>query len=200
MKKKIIIIGYSGHAYVCIETALLNGFKIAGYCDLNKKPENPFDLDYLGKEQNINAKQKVFICIADNIVRESIYKKLPNLDFDIKIFHPNSIISNTTEIGFQTLVCAGAIINSKVIIGNGCIVNTGSIVEHDCKIGDFSHIAPGAVLLGNVQIGEGCFIGANSVIKQGVKIGSNVTIGAGSVVIKDISNYKKVVGNPSRII
>ena len=37
MKKKINIIGYSGHAYVCIETALLNNIITGGYCDLNKK-------------------------------------------------------------------------------------------------------------------------------------------------------------------
>ena len=179
---------------------VLNGIIIAGYCDLNKKNENPYELNYLGEEQNMYSEQEVFICIADNMIRKNIYKKLPNLDFNIKLIHPNSIISNTVNIGFQTLVCAGAIINPQVKIGNGCIINTGSIIEHECIIGDFSHIAPGAVLSGNVLIGKGSFIGANSVIKQGVKIGCNVTVGAGSVVINDILDNTKVVGNPSKTI
>ena len=200
MNNKINIIGYSGHSYVCIEIALLNNFIINGYCDLNKKSKNPYNLSYLGEEKNMNTKQDVFICIADNIIRNNIYKSLPSLDFNINLIHPNSIISNTVDIGFQTLICAGAIINSQVKIGNGCIINTGSIIEHECIIEDFSHIAPGAVLSGNVLIGKGSFIGANSVIKQGVKIGCNVTVGAGSVVINDILDNTKVVGNPSKTI
>ena len=200
MSNKINIIGYSGHSYVCIEIALLNNFIINGYCDLNKKSKNPYNLSYLGEEKNMNTKQDVFICIADNVIRNNIYKSLPSLDFNINLIHPNSIISNTVDIGFQTLICAGAIINSQVKIGNGCIINTGSIIEHECEIGDFSHIAPGAVLSGNVVIGKRSFIGANCIIKQGVKIGCNVTVGAGAVVIDDILNNTKVVGNPSRYI
>ena len=200
MRKEINIIGYSGHAFVCIEIALLNDIIFGGYCDLNKKNENPYELNYLGEEQNTYSEQEVFICIADNMIRKELYKKLPNLDFNINLVHPNSIISNTVDIGFQTLICAGAIINSQVKIGNGCIINTGSIIEHECIIEDFSHIAPGAVLSGNVVIGKGSFIGANSVIKQGVKIGCNVVVGAGSVVINDISDNAKVAGNPSKNI
>lgn len=200
MKTRINIIGYSGHAYVCIDIALLNDIIIGGYYDLIEKNENPYQLYYLGKEQNNNSEQLVFICIADNIIRKKIYKSLPKLDFNINLIHPNSNISNTVDIGLQTLVGAGAIINSQVKIGKGCIINTGSIIEHECKIGDFSHIAPGAVLSGNVRIGEGSFIGANSVIKQGVKIGCNVTVGAGTVVINDILDNKKVVGNPGKTI
>jgi sugar O-acyltransferase (sialic acid O-acetyltransferase NeuD family) len=198
MSKEINIIGYSGHAYVCIEIALLNNITVGGYCDLNKKNENPYELNFLGEEQNMDSDQEVFICIADNTIRKNIFKNLPNLDFNINLIHPKSIISNTVNIGFQTLICAGAIINSQVKIGNGCIINTGSIIEHECIIRDFTHIAPGAVLCGNVQIGKGSFIGANSVIKQGVKIGCNVNVGAGAVVINDILDNKTVVGNPSR--
>lgn len=200
MKNKINIIGYSGHAYICIETASLNDIIVKGYFDLNRKKENPYNLNYLGEEQNVSSHHKVFICIADNVIRERIFKGLSKLDFNINLIHPKSIISNTANIGFQTLICSGAIVNSQAKIGNGCIVNTGAIIEHESIIGDFSHIAPGAVLCGNVQIGKGSFIGSNSVIKQGVKIGHNVIVGAGSVVINDILDNKKVVGNPSKTI
>ena len=92
------------------------------------------------------------------------------------------------------------IINSQVIIGKGCIVNTGAIIDHECEIGDFSHIAPGATLSGNVKVGKSCFIGANSTVIQGVKIGNNVIIGAGAVVIKDVPDNITIVGNPAKII
>ncbi len=200
MKKKINIIGYSGHSYVCIEVALLNDILIGGYLDIDEKSQNPYNLDYLGQEKNTDNKQKVFICIADNNIREKIYTNYNNLDFNINLIHPKSIISRTADIGFQTLICAGVIINSQVKIGNGCIINTGSVVEHDCILGGFSHVAPGAVLCGNVEIGNGSFIGANSVIKQGVKIGHNVTVGAGAVVINDVLDNTIVAGNPSKTL
>lgn len=200
MVKEINIIGYSGHSYVCIETALLNDIAVVGYCDIVKKNKNPYKLIYLGKEKNMNSERKVFICIADNIIRKKIFNGLQKTNFNINLIHPNSIISKTVDFGFQTLVCAGAIVNSNVSIGNGCIINTGSVIEHECVLGNFSHIAPGAVLCGNVHIGEGSFIGANSVLKEGVKIGRNAIVGAGSVVINDVIDNAKVVGNPTKSI
>ena len=59
MGKKINIIGYSGHSYVCIEIALLNNF-IIGYCDLNKKNKNPYNLSYLGKK-NMNTSKGIYL-------------------------------------------------------------------------------------------------------------------------------------------
>ena len=135
MTKKINIIGYSGHSYVCIEVALLNDITIIGYCDLNHKNENPYGLTYLGQEKNMNSKHEVFICIADNIIRKKIYNNLTYLNFNINLIHPNSIISNTVDIGFQSLVCAGAIINSQValrIIHNArhCLNSSKTYLEY----------------------------------------------------------------------
>ena len=73
---KIDIIGYSGHSYVCIEVALLNNIKIESYYDKFEKSNNPFKLNYLGKESNLNSVNKTFICIADNKIRKDIYTSL----------------------------------------------------------------------------------------------------------------------------
>ena len=40
--KKLAIIGYSGHSYVCIEIAERMGYTVSGYYDLMAKKENPF--------------------------------------------------------------------------------------------------------------------------------------------------------------
>jgi len=202
INKKIVIIGYSGHLYGCVEVAIKQGFSIVGYHDVLEKVNNPYNLNYLGPEDNIDLNNKVFIAIGDNIIRKKIYEKLRsnNISLNTTLIHSNTIISKSSLIEKQTFISAGVILNPQVKIGVGCIINTGSIVEHDCSIGKFSHIAPGAVLAGNVSIGSGCMIGANAVIKQGVKVGNNVIIGAGAVVLKDINSNTIFVGNPAKQI
>ena len=200
--KRIIIIGYSGHSYVCIEVAIMQGFSIDGYHDILKNVNNPYNLKYLGHEDNIDLMKKPFITIGDNNIRRKIYEKfkINNIFLNTTLIHPSATISKSSLIEEQSLINAGVIINPQVKIGVGCIINTGAIIEHDCSIGKFSHIAPGSVLAGNVSIGSRCVIGANSVIKQGIKIGDNVTVGAGAVVLKDVNSNTIVVGNPAKQI
>jgi len=199
---KLIVIGYSGHSFGCIEVAINQNILVVGYHDSSEKTSNPYNLKYLGHEDNIDLDALSFITIGDNNIRKKIYKKLKlkDISLNITLIHPSTIISKSSLIEEQTFISAGVIINPQVKIGVGCIINTGAIVEHDCYIGKFSHIAPGAVLAGNVSIGSGCMIGANAVIKQGVKVGDNVIIGAGAVVLKDINSNTTFVGNPAKQI
>lgn len=48
---KLEIIGYSGHSYVCIETAICSSFEVIGYYDLEHKSHNPYKIKYLGSEK-----------------------------------------------------------------------------------------------------------------------------------------------------
>jgi sugar O-acyltransferase (sialic acid O-acetyltransferase NeuD family) len=206
MKKKVVLVGYSGHALVAAETLQMAGYEIIGYLEKEVVKKNLIDIPYLGFEQNIADLDKikgsmVFPAIGDNAIREKVILLLQKAGFKM----PSAVgskanISNSVSIGEGTLICQGALINPFAIIGNGVIINTGAIIEHECVINDFAHIAPGAVLAGNVKVGKGSFIGANAVIKQGVIIGDYVTIGAGSVVLKNIENNTTFAGNPAKLI
>jgi sugar O-acyltransferase (sialic acid O-acetyltransferase NeuD family) len=198
--KEVVIIGYSGHSFGCIEVAIKQGFLIVGYHDVLEKVCNPYNLEYFGHENTITLKNKAFIAIGDNNIRKKIYKKLHLKDISLNtiLVHPDSTISKTSLIEAQTFISAGVIINPQVKIGVGCIINTGAILEHECIVNDFTHIAPGAVLCGSVTVGSNSFIGANAVIKQGIKIGNNVIIGAGSVVTADILEPGTYVGSPAK--
>ena len=76
MVKKIVIIGYSGHSYGCIETALQQGFSIVGYHDRLEKDSNPYNLEYLGHEETIGSENKPFLAIGDNTIRRKVYENL----------------------------------------------------------------------------------------------------------------------------
>ena len=198
---KIAFIGYSGHAFVCIETAQFLNLDIIGYHDFSEVSKNPYKLPYLGVEAGFEKHEGLlFGSIGDNNSREKVYKKLTAIHNNIftTLQHPLAHVSKTATIGNNCLISAGAIINAQSQIDTGCIINTGAIIEHECTIKAFAHIAPGAVLSGHVLVGERSFIGAGAVVKQGVSIGKDVIIGAGSVVIKDVPDNQIMVGNPAK--
>ena len=201
----MILIGYSGHAFVVRGIINATGKKITGYCDTEQKKYNPFNLSYIGKEDSRAAedafkKDDFFIAIGDNKIRERIQIKMSDKGFyPINAIHPSATIDSSAIIEkFGVMVAANAVINPLAKIGVGVICNTGCIIEHECIIGNFAHIAPGAVLCGNVTIGNNSFVGANAVIRQGITIGSNVMIGAGAVVLKNVPDNVTVIGVPAK--
>jgi sugar O-acyltransferase (sialic acid O-acetyltransferase NeuD family) len=205
MESKVILIGYSGHAYVVQSILKSIGKSVFAYCEKTVKENNPMMLDYLGDENAeytllALAKSDFFISIGDNHTRRKVYESLSvKAIFPINAIHTSAIICPTTTIGKNgVMISAGAIINPLCKIGNAVICNTGCVIEHECNIGDFAHIGPHATLCGNVTIGENSFVGAGSVVRQGITIGKNVVIGAGSVVVKDIPDNSTVMGCPAK--
>lgn len=204
--KKACLIGYSGHAFVVAELALLNGYRLIGYFDSEEKKYNPFSLKYLGIETQYFSNNKpdkeidFILSIGDNNIRKKICTSLKHTFIRYAVLqHPKAAVSNLASIEAGSVIMASATINPFTKIGQHVICNTSCVIDHECNIGNFVHIAPAAVLAGNVHVGEGSLIGANSVIRQGIKIGNNVIVGAGSVIINDIPDNAIVYGNPGKI-
>ena len=203
----VILIGYSGHAFVVCDIIESMGGRVSAYFEQEEKSYNPYALEYLGSDQNEHAisilnNHDWFLAIGNNHLRKIIMERLlaAGVNPPSRIIHSSALISKTARFRHGVMVGAGAIINALVQVDPGAIINTGSIIEHECKIGPFAHIASGAVLAGNVQVGERSFVGANAVVKEGITIGNEVRIGAGSVVVKNIPDGITVVGNPARVL
>jgi sugar O-acyltransferase (sialic acid O-acetyltransferase NeuD family) len=202
----MILIGYSGHAFVVYGIVTAAGKKVKGYCDNEEKKYNPFALQYFGKEDSDAAvaafkTEDFFIAIGDNAIRQKIANTLSNKNLHpVNAIHPSAVIDSSVSIAAHgIMIAANATINPLAKIGTGAICNTGCIIEHECFVGNFVHVAPGAVLCGNVKVGNNTFVGANAVIKQGIVIGNNVMIGAGAVVLKDVPDNVTVTGVPAQI-
>jgi len=204
--KDIVIIGYSGHAYVVIETLNRMNRSVIGYFDTNEKEKNPYNLSYFGsevEEKNLSEfkSKEFFVGIGNNLRRQMVFNKMVNkfgYSIPMNVIDPSAVISSTASFKNGVLVASNVAVNALADIGQGVILNTSSVIEHECIIGDFSHIAPGAVLAGNVTIGDRSFVGANSVIREGTKVGKDVVIGAGAVVTKDVPDGITIIGNPWR--
>lgn len=207
VKKKVIIIGYSGHSYEPIEILLNAGYEIYGYFDKREIKKNYFNLVYLGYEKSSDFNSFVnnknfcyFVSIGDNQIRTKITSFLRDNGCRlINVIHPSAQVSSSVKLGNGIFISKNVIVNSMTTIGDDVILNTSSLLEHDCIISKGCHISPGSVICGNVKIGNQCLIGANSVINPNINIGNNVVIGSGSVVVKNVSNSVTLFGNPAKI-
>src|ERR1035437_3673827 len=189
----MILIGYSGHAYVVVGIFNSMGIKVSGYCDKEEKKYNPFNFSYYGEESSKKGLEEMkkngfFIAIGENTIRNKVYDSLAKHNlFPENAIHSSAVVDKSVQLSDRGIMIAGNVtINPLSQIGTGVICNTGCVIDHECTVGDFAHIGPGAVLCGNVKVGRLSFIGANAVIRQGITIGNNVIVGAGAVVVKDI--------------
>ena len=201
MNNNFQIIGYSGHSFVVLESAVRRQLNCTGYYDKNRKKYDPFNLPYLGQEADIQNNSNVIITIGDNTIRKKIYEGLflqDSVGFS-NIIDCTATFSTHAKLTRNSSVFIGphSVVNCFAEVEAAVIINTGSIVEHEAKIGPYSHVGPNATICGGAQIGSSVLVGANAVVKQGVKVGDNVVIGAGAVVIEDLQSESTYVGNPA---
>ena len=205
-KLSAILLGYSGHALVVAEAALLNSIILVGYADDKASILNPYQLSYLGDETESDFEywhlyEHYILGVGSNVIRAKIAERVKaHGGTCLTIIHPDASLAKFIKIGTGTFIARNVAVNPLAEIGQNVILNTSCSIDHECHIADNVHIAPGAVLAGNVKVGKGVFIGANAVIREGISIGNEAIIGAGSVVVKDVPPKMIVAGNPSKRI
>ncbi len=199
----VVLIGYGRHAVSVISTLTSAGRKVAGYTDLEPAAENPFNIDYLGSDQQYlnkpNKQAKHFCTIGENTVRQKLqgqYVK-SGLIFT-NVIHPTAFIEKTAQLGNGVFVGAMSYINGITSVGDGVIVNNHVNIDHDCVIGNFAHLAPGTCLTGNVIVGPRSFLGCGCRVIPETIIDSDAIVGAGSVVIRNVKPGQTVYGNPAK--
>lgn len=107
-------------------------------------------------------------------------------------------LGNHVEVGANTVISKGAL--EDTVIGDGTKIDDLVYIAHNCKIGKKVMIAGNATLCGGVQVGDGAWIGAGASIKQNIMVGEGAVVGMGAVVVKDVTPYSTVAGNPAREI
>lgn len=203
MKKKLLIIGASGHGKVVADIALkMNKWQSIAFLDDNKDIKTSIGLEVIGTSDDVFKhidEYEIFVGIGNNTTRQRVHEMLETFGASIPVLiHPNAVVGEQVEVGFGTVVMAGVVINCCTSIGKGCIINTGSTVDHDNCIEDYVHISPGVHLAGTVKVGNGSWLGIGSVVSNNITITNGCKVGAGSVVVKDITEPGVYVGVPVR--
>ncbi len=204
--RDVVIVGYSGHAFLACEIFRLRGIRVAGYFEQESKALNPYQLDYLGNENAASAdalfqQYDVFVAIGENKLREKISQKLAQRGATfINCIHPNTTVASTATLGNGVMIGCGGIVQPLAVMGDGAVCSTASIIEHENTVEPFAHVGPRVMLCGTVHIGARTFVGAGAVVINNLHVGKDVYIGAGTIVLKDLPDGSRVVGNPHRFI
>lgn len=141
---------------------------------------------------------------------------------DVQIFHPELVNLYGCTIGDETRIGAFVEIQKNAIIGAKCKISSHTFICEGVTIEDEVFIGHGVVFTNDVYpravskegklqtendwsliktlVKRGASIGSNATILPGVTIGRGAMIGAGSVVVKDVSPWTVVVGNPAKIV
>src|SRR4249919_3474355 len=101
----MILIGYSGHAFVVYGILKAAGKKLSGYCYFEPKANNPFQLEYLGNESSDAGTEKIktndfFIAVGDNTIRKKVFQQFAAIQrYPVNAVHPSAVIDPSVKLG-----------------------------------------------------------------------------------------------------
>lgn len=179
-------------------------WKLEGFYDDGIAPGTVVDgLPVIGGLEAVNAittRTSLVIAIADPRIRKGVVEGIDNDQIGFPaLVHPQAIAGGETNyFGQGTIITAGCILTTGIVLGDFTIINLSSTLGHDVKVGSFSIVMPGCNISGNVIIGECSLIGTGAKILQNLKLGKNCTVGAGAVVTKCFGDGVTVVGVPAK--
>lgn len=199
--KKLLILGFGGHARSVADVALACGYEDLLFVDANAKPgENFLGHRVLKDTKGLDDTWRLaFAASGDGLQRLKQCEMIDELGMNLV-----SLVSPVTSIGVGSDIASGcfvghhAHIGPLAKIGRGCIVNTGALVEHESCVGEFSHVSVNSTIAGRSTLGSFSMLGAGAIIIDGISTVDYVMIGAGTVVANCIEFPGTYVGVPAR--
>lgn len=111
-----------------------------------------------------------------------------------------AFVWRNAEIGENSFIFEGNVIQPFVRIGNNCILWSGNHVGHRTVFEDHVFVASHAVISGYCRIGESSFLGVNSTFNDRVTVARDNVIGSGALVVRDTEPGRVYVGAPARAV
>jgi sugar O-acyltransferase (sialic acid O-acetyltransferase NeuD family) len=136
--------------------------------------------------------------------RQRLMEKAASVGFEFEtIIHPRVELSQWIEVGIGTVICAGNILTTNIVLGQHVQINLDCTIGHDVVMGDFTTLTPGVHVSGCVHFGQRVYVGTGAVINNGTQqdpivIGDDVVVGAGACVVKSVPAGLTVVGVPAK--
>lgn len=199
--KKLLILGFGGHARSVADVALACGYVELVFVDEHARDGESF----LGHpvtasiDPYVGQNWVIFPAAGDNRKRETQCVIAQELGFTlVTLLSPKASIGAGASISAGCFVGHHAHVGPMARLGRACIINTGAIVEHECQVGDFCHVSVNAAIAGRSRLGDYSMLGAGATIIDQVLVCNDVIVGAGAVVSRSIEIPGTYVGVPAK--
>lgn len=199
--KKLVIMGFGGHARSVADVALACGYTQLLFVEPSARAHENFLGHPVIAQWNGShgAGWDAFAASGDGRQRLQQCQEIARHGLPLV-----SLLSPLASLGAGSLMEAGCFVGHHAHIGplarvgKACIVNTGAVVEHEASVGDYSHVAVNACIAGRSHIGAFCMLGAAATLINALSVTDGVRIGAGAVVCAAITMPGTYVGVPAR--
>lgn len=206
-KKPLIIIGARGCGKETIWLArdLTSEWEVTGILDDDEQLQDQSidNVPVLGRVADwIRFSDMWFIvAIGSPRVKKTVVNQMLALGTpQFAVLTADSVLkSQSVSIGAGSIIAAGCILTTNIIIGEHCILNRQATLGHDIRMGDYSVVAPQSVLSGNVTLGNGAEVGANASVLQDILLGEGSLVAMGAAVIHNVDPNTLVAGCPASV-
>ena len=168
------IIGSGGHSAVVIAMLQASNIPVAGILDdqVERLGQRVLGVPVVGRPSELapDFAGPAIIAIGRNQVRLRLAANWPACQW-VSVVHPHAWVHESVSLGPGSVVCAGAVIQPRAVLGPHCLINTGASVDHDCILGAGVHLAQGCRLGGGVRLGDGVWLRLGA----GVETGNTIT-------------------------
>jgi sugar O-acyltransferase (sialic acid O-acetyltransferase NeuD family) len=150
------------------------------------------------------AEFDVFVAIPAsqlNRLRTRLYRDAKSRGYRFATYvSSHAFVWRNAEIGENSFIFEGNVVQPFVRIGNNCVLWSGNHVGHRTVVHDHVFVASHAVISGYCEIGESSFVGVNSTFNDHVKVAPDNVIGAGALVTRDTEPGRVYVGSPAHAV
>ena len=199
--KKLIILGFGGHARSVADVALACGYLDLLFVDSNAVPGESF-LGYPVVQEFGHLDDSwcdAFAASGDGRQRREQCLTIARAGLQlVTLIAPSASVGAGSVIGPGCTVGHHAHIGPMAKIGRACIINTGAVVEHESRVGGYAHVSVNSTIAGRSELGAFSMLGAGATITDKVKVAGNVVVGAGAAVVASIESAGTYVGVPAR--
>lgn len=193
--KRVKLIGAGGFGREVKSMLPISNVVFGGFVDENSNGREVQSLSDFLKEPS-----EFVITIGNPESRIRIAEAIGESNRALTVISSSAILQSTESIsvGEGTIICAGSVLTTDIIIGRHCLINLNTTIGHDVVIKDFCSLMPSVNIGGNVILEKGVLVGTGATILPGLTVGEGATVGAGAVVTKNVPPHTTVKGIPAK--